>query len=65
MTTVNKHETKFLRAISAEPGIAAEFLPRAKRGETLRHLEMTGLIHYGPGGWFITEAGTAALEVAS
>lgn len=61
---ITEHQMKFLRKIADEPGIAAEFLPRAKRGTTLKDLEMAGLIHYGPGGWYVSERGAAALEQA-
>lgn len=53
---------KFLAKIIDDPGIAAASLPRAKRGETIKELELSGLIHYGPGGWFPTDAGIKALD---
>lgn len=52
---------KFLSIIAGDPGTPASSMPRSKRGETLKTLELNGLIHYGPGGWFPTDAGIAAL----
>lgn len=57
---MNKHERKFLDKIAESPGIAAPDLPRAKRGETIKSLELSGLIHFGPGGWYLTAAGEIA-----
>ena len=56
---------KFLERIAANPGSDAASMPRARRGSTLRSLEMAGLIHYGPGGWYVTPAGEAALKEPS
>lgn len=58
---MNTTEHNFLRIISDNPGSAAADLPRAKRGATIKALELAGLIHYGPGGWYITDRGTEAL----
>lgn len=55
------NERKFLTQIAGEPGTPASSLPRAKRGETLKGLELAGLIHYGPGGWYVTDAGNEKL----
>lgn len=55
------HEKKFLRKIADNPGSQAADMPRGKRGETLKTLELAGYIHYGPGGWYVTDLGTAAL----
>lgn len=54
---LTKLEKKFLGLIIANPGVAAADLPRAKRGETIKRLELTALIHFGPGGWYPTAAG--------
>lgn len=55
---MTKIQSKFLRLIvDAGEAVPASSLPRAKRGETLRFLELSGLIHYGPGGWYPTERG--------
>lgn len=62
---MNTQEQKFLSKIVAEPGIAAAELPRAQRGETLKSLELSGFIHYGPGGWYPTDRGTAAIAELS
>lgn len=51
------HQRRFLLRIVADPPVLAADLPRAKRGETIKTLELAGLIHYGPGGWFPTAAG--------
>lgn len=59
---LNKDEKKFLDKIAATPGIAAVDLPRANRGKTIKSLELTGLIHFGPGGWYLTTAGEIALS---
>lgn len=59
--TLTAAERRFLARIAGNPGSAAASLPRPKRGSTLRSLEMVGLIHYGPGGWYVTPAGEAAL----
>ena len=57
---MTKIEHKFLAIIVNEPGTPASSLPRGKRGETLKTLELGGLIHYGPGGWYPTDAGITA-----
>lgn len=61
---MNKLEQKFLRIIVRNPGTAAASMPRAKRGETIKSLEMNGFIHYGPGGWFPTDHGIAQLALS-
>lgn len=57
---LNKNEKKFLDKIAETPGIAAADLPRQKRGETIKSLELGGLIHFGPGGWYLTDKGEIA-----
>jgi hypothetical protein len=54
-------ERKFLTKIVDDPGLAASQLPRPHRGATIKALELAGLIHYGPGGWFPTQAGLDAI----
>lgn len=62
---LTKTEKKFLSLIAADPGIAAVRLPRAKRGETIKSLELADLIMFGrrgqrSGGWYLTTAGEIA-----
>ncbi|HET9062403.1 MAG TPA: hypothetical protein VFO62_03855 [Candidatus Binatia bacterium] len=59
---MTKEAIKFLTKIVEDPGILAADLPRAKRGETIKFLELNGFIHYGPGGWFPTDAGIAEIQ---
>lgn len=60
--TDDQRKRKFLVLIAeAEGGIPASSFPRAKRGETLKALELEGFIHYGPGGWYLTESGRNAI----
>ena len=49
---MTKTTQRFLDLIKATPGIAAADLPKRDRGKALKALELSGLIHYGPGGWF-------------
>ena len=55
--TLQKDEERFLALIRDNPGIDAKSLPRKRRGEILKTLELNNLIQYGPGGWYPVEKG--------